>query len=299
MESIRKPLIIGHRGAAGLAPENTLAAFARAIDLGVDGVELDVQLSADGEVVVHHDFCLKPEIARDSDGQWIRQDEGRWIKNLTLSQLRSYDVGRLKPGTEYEKRYPEQEPAEGSTIPLLKEVIALLKEKAPPELTLWIEIKTSPVKPELSPPPESVAEKVVSVVRSERFVQRSRILSFDWRALAITQERIPEIPVIFLTEFNQFQDPKHPAIQLWTAGVVPSDHDNSPPRIIRAAGGLYWAGEYRDLTAARVREAHEQGVSVYAWTADIEQDMVGLINNGVDGIITNRPDRLISVMANR
>ena len=88
-----KPLIIGHRGAAGLAPENTLAAFARACELGVDGIELDVLVSADGELVVHHDFRLKPEIARTADGNWISSASPPAVKDLTVAQLKTYDVG--------------------------------------------------------------------------------------------------------------------------------------------------------------------------------------------------------------
>jgi hypothetical protein len=70
--------IIGHRGAAGLAPENTLAAFTKAMDLGVDGLEMDVLLCADGEIVVHHDFGLKPEIARTPGGKWCAGSDGKW-----------------------------------------------------------------------------------------------------------------------------------------------------------------------------------------------------------------------------
>jgi glycerophosphoryl diester phosphodiesterase len=105
-----KPLIIGHRGAAGLAPENTLAAFARACDLGVDGIELDVLVSSDGKLVVHHDFKLKPEIARLADGTWISSASPAAVGDLTVAQLKTCDVGRLQPKTSYAGRYPEQAP---------------------------------------------------------------------------------------------------------------------------------------------------------------------------------------------
>ncbi|TFG40094.1 MAG: hypothetical protein E4H48_08100, partial [Syntrophobacterales bacterium] len=80
--------IVGHRGAAGLAPENTLAAFKRACALGVDAIELDVLVSVDGELVVHHDFRLRPEIARTADGAWIASGSPPAIKDLSLAQLK-------------------------------------------------------------------------------------------------------------------------------------------------------------------------------------------------------------------
>ncbi|MCU0594609.1 MAG: glycerophosphodiester phosphodiesterase, partial [Desulfobacterota bacterium] len=148
-----KPLIIGHRGAAGLAPENTLAAFARACELGIDGIELDVLVSADGELVVHHDFRLKPEIARTADGTWIPSASPPAVKDLTLAQLKTYDVGRLQSKTSYAGRYPEQTPVDGERIPSFKEVIQLFKKSCSASTRLFVEIKTSPDEPALSPPP--------------------------------------------------------------------------------------------------------------------------------------------------
>src|SRR5512134_631722 len=103
-----KPLIFGHRGAAGLMPENTLAGFAGACELGIDGIELDVLVSADGELVVHHDFKLKPEIARLANGTWISSASPPLVRDLTVAQLKTYDIGRLQPKTSYAGRYPKQ-----------------------------------------------------------------------------------------------------------------------------------------------------------------------------------------------
>ena len=90
--SAKKIYMIGHRGAAGLAPENTLAAFAMACAIGVDAFELDVLFTADKKIVVHHDFSLKPEITRTAEGKWLQEDTRPVIKNLKLAELRTYDV---------------------------------------------------------------------------------------------------------------------------------------------------------------------------------------------------------------
>ncbi len=116
--------IIGHRGAAGLAPENTLAAFKKACEIGVDAIELDVLLTADDNIVVHHDYTLNPEMTRTPDGEWL-DHPGPAIKESTLAKLKAYDVGRLKPGTRYSRRYTEQQPVDGERIPTLGEVISL------------------------------------------------------------------------------------------------------------------------------------------------------------------------------
>src|SRR5438874_13628725 len=95
-----RPLIIGHRGARGLYPENTLDGFSRAMGLGVEAVELDVAISADGVPVVTHDLRLNPDIVRDANGGWL-DPPTPCVRDLSFEQLRAYDVGRLRPGSAY------------------------------------------------------------------------------------------------------------------------------------------------------------------------------------------------------
>jgi glycerophosphoryl diester phosphodiesterase len=291
--------LIGHRGAAGLAPENTLAAFSRALEIGVDGVELDVQLSADGIAVVHHDFRLNPDITRTAAGEWLESGDRLPIKELTLAELKGYDVGRLKPDTTYANRYPEQKPADGERIPTLQEVILLLKGGGDDQTLLWIEIKTSPEEPEVSQPPEPVADEVVTILREEAFLDRARILSFDWRALVHVQRTAPEIPTAYLspigTRWISFR-PGEPGLAQWTAGIDVGEFEGSIPRAVEAAGGQYWAPNHMTITPDLVHEAHQLGLKVIVWTPDSRQQMQGLMKMGVDGIMTNRPDILKSVM---
>jgi glycerophosphoryl diester phosphodiesterase len=290
-------MIVGHRGAAGLAPENTLTAFALAAELGIDAIELDVLLTADGELVVHHDFRLNPETTRLPDGSGVGNSQRLPIKDLTVDQLKKYTVGRIDPGARYEKRYPSQQPADGESIPTLREVIALLRQKAAPDLELWIEIKTSPEAPELTPPVHTVADAVAQVVLSEKFVPRTRILSFDWRALARIQKTAPDIPTVYLTSrYKQFK-PLNRAVTLsWTAGIDPADFGGSVPRMIKAAGGRYWGAKHTQISAKQIQESHDLGIAVYVWTVDAVSDMHRLLQLGVDGIVTNRPDRLQSLL---
>jgi glycerophosphoryl diester phosphodiesterase len=293
--------IVGHRGAAGLKPENTLAAFREACELGVDAVELDVFLTVDNTTVVHHDYTLKPETTRTADGEWLSRS-GLAIKDLTLAQLKKYDVGRLKPNTRYSRRYPDQKPADGQRIPSLGEVISLIETKCDPANQLWVEIKTNPEKPNLTPAPELVVDAVVLLLRGQDFARRARILSFDWRALAHVQKIAPEMPVVYLSHvgrrFNTIK-PGQPGASPWMAGLDIDDFNGSIPRAVKAAGGKNWAPHYKYLTSALLDEAHQLGLEVYVWTVDSRSDMVRLIEMGVDGIITNRPDILKSVVGSR
>ncbi len=146
---MRNISVIGHRGAAGLAPENTLSGFCLAWQLGVDAVELDVHLTADGEIIVHHEYCLNPETTRTHPCRWLNCSTPPPIKDLTLDKLKVYDVGRLKPGTTYAHLYPMQKPVDCECIPTLHEVIATSKTIRNGNSQFWIEIKTSPEKPVL------------------------------------------------------------------------------------------------------------------------------------------------------
>ena len=295
-----KPVrVVGHRGAAGLAPENTLAAFARALDTGVDGIEMDVHLSADGQLVVHHDFRISPDIARGADGSWLK-GEGPIIRQLTLAEIKAFDVGRLNPASRYAVRYPEQTPSDGERIPTLSEVLALLQKRGDASTRLWIEIKTSPVAPDVTSAPQAVADALVDALRAGAVAHRSRIMSFDWRALSRTQAIAPEIPTVYLSTTTGRSDTiqaGRPGASPWLAGLDIDDFQGSIPRAVAAAGGRCWAPRYNQLTHRQLAEAQALGLEVYVWTPDRKADLQRLFGMGVEGIITNRPDILRTIVS--
>ena len=297
-----KPLVIGHRGAAGLLPENTLAAFKRACEIGVDAVELDVLVSADGEMVVHHDFKLRPEIARSADGAWVTSGSQPAVKDLTLAQLKTYDVGRLQPKTSYAARFPEQTPVDGERIPTFKETIDLFKKSCSPSTRLFVEIKTSPEEPELALPPEAVSDRVVKMVRDEGIAERTWILSFDWRNLVHIQKTAPELATVYLTivgpGLNNLK-PNQPGASPWMAGLDIDDFNGSAPRAVKAAGGRVWSPFYKNLTPETLAEARQLGLLVSVWTPDSPDDLKKLIEMKVDAITTNRPDVLKRLIADK
>jgi glycerophosphoryl diester phosphodiesterase len=291
--------LVGHRGAAGLAPENTLAGFKQAIALGVDAIELDVHLSADGVVVVHHDFTLKPEIARLPDGRWLDIWSQSVIREMTWEALQTYDVGRIDPMSRYARRYPRQTPVDGEKIPTLEQVIKLVRHRGSPGTEIWIEIKTSPEKKAASSRPEDVAHAVIALLRRTHFLQQAKILSFDWRALAVVQQAAPDVDTVYLSTTaigsNTIQSGRS-GPSPWTAGFNIDRFHGSIPLLVQAAGGRYWAPRYNQITQKQVQEAHNIGIQVFVWTPDTEMDLQRCIRMGVDGIITNRPDLLKSLL---
>ena len=289
----KKVLVIGHRGAAGLYPENTLTGFERALDIGVDGIELDVLTTADGVLCIHHDYRLKPEIARISD-KWLDRKSNIPIKSKTFEELQIYDVGRLKRYTKYAGKYPDQKPIDGERIPALREVIALMKQRKTNNAKLWIEIKTSPEQPDMTPPPEVVVKKVLEVIDDENFESRVLVLSFDWRNLALVQKMAPQIPTAHVAATKKRLDNikrGQPGPSPWTAGIDVDDYKGSVPHSIHAAGGKIWVAWGRTLTKRKVRTAHELGLKVFVWTIDSKRDIKEILKKDVSRNVTNRPDR--------
>lgn len=296
----KKPLVVGHRGAAGLLPENTLAAFKRGCELGVDAIELDVLVSADGQMVVYHDYKLNPENARSADGAWVSSGSRVAIKDLTLAQLKSYDIGRLQPKTSYSAQFPEMTAVDGERIPTFKEVIDLFKKSCNPSTRLFVEIKNSPEEPELAPPPEVISDRIVKMVRDEGIATRTSITAFDWRNLVRIQQTAPEIATVYNTiDIPNMSNlkPNQPGASPWLAGLDIDDFNGSAPRAIKAAGGRIWHVYFKNLTPENLAEARQLGVLVYVWTPDNPDDLRKLIEMKVDAITTNRPDVLKKILA--
>lgn len=289
--------IEGHRGARGLLPENTLPAFARALDLGVDVLEMDLALTADDVVVVAHDPLLNPALARGADGRWLVEPTPA-IRALTLDQLRQFDVGRIDPSSPYAARFREQRPVDGTRIPTLAEVVELVRERGSP-VRFDIEIKTDPRHPERTAPFDHFARRVVETVHALGIADRTVIQSFDWRALAAVQALDANLPTACLTsESRTFDNLERgrPGASPWLGGL---DADNfaSVPELVAAAGCRIWSARWQDVRPADVTRAHTLGLRVLVWTPNEVADIEAAVALGVDGVITDYPDRALALRA--
>jgi glycerophosphoryl diester phosphodiesterase len=282
----------GHRGARGLLPENTLPAYQAALRIGVSTLELDVGISSDGVVVVSHDRALNPEITRDAQGQWIAAPV--LVHSLTFEALQSFDVGRINPASAYAKRFPQQTPLDDTRMPALAEVFEAFQAST---LHFNIETKISPDHPDETVSPEVFVDKLLGVVHAHNMAQRVIIQSFDWRTLALVQQQAPGLRTACLTAQQAWTDnitPK-PGRPRWTGAVATHDHADVPS-MVAAAGGNIWSPYFGDLTVALVTQAQALGLRVIPWTVNTATDLDSMIELGVDGLISDYPDRVVATL---
>jgi glycerophosphoryl diester phosphodiesterase len=244
--------------------------------------------------VVAHDRRLNPDIARGTDGRWL-VGRTRTIRELSFHELTRYDVGRTRPGSEYSSRFPVQRRMDGVRIPKLEDVFELARRAHNDEVRFNVETKLSPLAPDETAGPEEFARAVIQVVRASHVERRTTIQSFDWRTLALVQREAPEIATAYLTSDAENVRDVGAGASPWTNGIRFADH-GSVPKMVKAAGGGIWSPNYRDLTEALLKEAKGLGLQVLPWTVNDPPDMERLIDWGVDGIITDYPDRLRDVM---
>jgi glycerophosphoryl diester phosphodiesterase len=290
----------GHRGARGLAPENTVAAFRRALEIGVTTIETDMGVTKDDVVVISHNPSLNPDLVRDPDGHWLASP-GQPIRSLIFAELRRYDVGRIDPKSAYARQFPNQRAVDGERLPKLSELFDLAKASGKP-VRFNIETKITPTSGADTPDPATFARLVVAAVRAANVVARVTVQSFEWRTLIEVKRIAPEIETSCLTiqtKDNDTVTSPDGGPSPWHAGLDPRDHGGSLPALVKAAGCGTWSMFWRNLTPKDLAAAHALGLKVLPWTVNERGDMRSLIDLGVDGIITDYPDRLREVMAEK
>lgn len=262
----------GHRGTRGNLPENTLPAFQRALEIGVDTLELDCGITKDGVVVIHHDRRLNPDVARGPDGKWVTAPAPT-VYSLTFDELQRYDVGRIRPGSEYAKRFPNQKPVDGTRIPKLSGLFSMAKSA---RVRFNIETKLLPTHPDETVGPEAFARALIAEFRKAGMTKRAVIQSFDYRTLKIVEKEAPEIETVYLTEA-----------------------EDSDPAKVAALGAKIWSPDAKAMTPAKVAQAKQLGMRIVVWTANQPHEIDAMIDLGVDGIISDYPERVIEVLKKR
>ncbi|MEP7301001.1 MAG: glycerophosphodiester phosphodiesterase [Caldimonas sp.] len=285
----------GHRGTRGNAPENTLAAFEKALAIGVSTLEMDAAITADGVVVVAHDPALNPALTRDAEGRWLKE-RGPLIRNLTLAQLQAYDVGRLDPTSDYGRQFATQVARDGERLPTLAAVFARIKALGADDVRFDIETKVSPTAPGDTLEPEPFVRALLAVVREAGMTRRVMIQSFDWRTLKLVQQLEPGMDTVYLSVRSRSADTLSGGT--WTAGLLLRDYA-SPGHMVKAAGGTIWSPNHASLSREDLKSAQQIGLKVIPWTVNDVDVADRLIEWGVDGLISDYPDRIRTVMARR
>src|SRR6201747_873862 len=190
--------IEAHRGGRALFPENTLPSFANALTMGVTTLELDIGVTKDGAIVVSHERGLNPDLARKPDGVYVAAPGTPFIQ-LSLAEIKTYDVGQIRPGSAYAAQFPDQHAVPGTRIPTLKEVLALVRKSGDRHVRLNIETKIDPNHPDQSPDPQRFVTLLLDLLAAEKFSDRVMVQSFDWRTLLLVERFAPAIPTVYLT----------------------------------------------------------------------------------------------------
>ena len=263
----------GHRGCRGLMPENTILAMLRAVDLGVTTLELDVVITADGKVICSHEPFFNHEITTKPDGSSVDPSEERSLNlyKMTYDQVKTYDVG-LKP----HPRFPEQEKIRASK-PLLEELIddveSYIKLREHKRVWYNIETKTLPQTDNLfHPSPEIFVEALMGVLHKKKVAGRVIIQSFDYRTLRYLHQHYPKMKTSALVEESDRRSLDSHVADLGFTPDVYSPH-------------------YSLVTPELVKECHGRKIRLVVWTVNDPSLMKKFREMGVDGIISDYPDR--------
>lgn len=295
-----------HRGGRDARPENTLAAFAYAMNLGVSTLEMDMQLTKDGYLIISHNSKLEPHLAKDANGNYIKDGQQPDMRAMTLREIKLYDVGTMNPaaGDYYEGHGRTQLSVPGVHVPTLDEVFELAIAYGNKDVKFNIETKSyaDPVDP-LNPSPQYFVKKVMEVVKKYHMEERVTIQSFDWRTLQEVRKVDKNITIVALTCEQEswgsdglYRQVGKPGASPWMGGL---DIDTFNGDYVKAAKSInadvispYW----EELTPNLVLEAHALGMKVVPWTVNNQAAMEKLIAMGVDGMISDKPELLRNLL---
>ncbi|WP_405606727.1 glycerophosphodiester phosphodiesterase family protein [Polaribacter sp. Asnod1-A03] len=261
----------GHRGARGLSPENTIQAFEKALDLGVNTLELDVVISKDNKVVVSHEPWLNDEVTLDAKGNKITKEDAKafnMYKNK-YKKIKSYDVGSIG-----NPKFLEQK-KEKAYKPLLSEVITFSEAKND-EIRYNIEIKSTPndEKNGFQPSVAEFSDLVIAQLKEAKLpLEKITVQSFDPRVLEYIHKTYPEFTLAFLTYQNDFET------NMKMLSFMPKVY--SPFYIL--------------LNRKEVEIIHNNNMKIIPWTVNKKEEMVDLLKMGVDGIITDYPNIAVPI----
>lgn len=261
----------GHRGARGLKPENTIPAFLTALNYGVTTVEMDLAVTKDKQLVLSHEPWMSSDICLDADGNSIAEkDEKKFnIYEMTYDEVRKFDCGSMG-----NSKFPEQEKMRISK-PLLKDVIVAIEDHIKSytryEVDYNIEIKSSPGGDnKFHPSPEEFSDLVYNLLDEYLPMERVVIQSFDFRVLKYWHKKYPAVRLAALVENTRSIDSNLRAL-----GFNPS----------------VYSPHYKLLTKQKVNYLHNKKIRVIPWTVNEDSDMLSMKAMGVDGFITDYPDR--------
>ena len=286
--------IVGHRGARGLFPENSMVGFENILKMGVTLIELDVVFSKDKTPIITHDHTINSSTSRDVDGEFV--NENIKVSSLTVEQIKNYEIGRLDLDSDYGRRFPEQAQLDGIYMPTLQELFEKMQQPEFEQMRLMVEIKSEPNY--LSQDRENIASLVIKQIREANLSNKVLLHSFDWLLLSEFKKKDPKITTSFLTKKGyQNESENYYPSQVFMQDAA--GYSNSVPEKISALGGSVWCPYFKDITRDRLLSARENNLIVVVWTLNELDDIDAMIELGVDAIVTDYPLRVMSALIAR
>lgn len=290
-----------HRGGRDARAENTLYAFQYALERGATTIECDMQITSDGVLVLSHNPILNPDFTRDEDGNYVEANT-HIINRMTLDELRRFDVGHIRKGTDYYEQHGRTQIVADARIPTVRDLFELVRDSGRDHVRMSIEAKAY-ADPALGlvfecrNSPRGLLEPFDDLVREFGFEDRVLLQSFDWDFLTYMIRLNPRVRTVALyCEEPASCEPADHTLWLdrrkaspWLGGLNIHDFDDDPVRAAHALGIDYVSPYYEEVDENVVDEAHALGMGVIPWTVNDPQAIGDLYDMGVDGIISDRP----------
>ena len=298
-----------HRGGRDARPENTLPAFAYALAIGVTTLEMDMQITDDGVIVIRHNKDIPWYMAKNAWGRFLTADEQPDIRFWRLEDLKTFDIGAMSPDAPFgywDAHGKTQKQVPDTKLCTLEEVFMLVKTWGNDKVYLNIETKSYPyaVNP-ANPDPAVFVKKFYHLVKKHNMQERVFLQSFDWRTLVEMKKLDPRIPTVALTgnqpawntegDEGDYQWPDRKEPSPWMAGLDIKDFGGDVVKAAHAIDADVITPYHTELTKEMIDEAHSFGMRVVPYTVNDPSRMRELIKMGVDGIITDRPATLRTI----
>ena len=292
-----------HRGGRDARPENTLYSFAYAMEMGVTTLEMDMQMTKDGRIVISHNPVMSTNIAKGPDGQYVKG--GMYdIRTMTLAEVQQFDIGTMNPaaGDYYEGHGKTQISAPGAKMPTLEDVFELANSYGNDKVIFNIETKSyaDPLDPgyKNNPDPVTFVKTVNDIVQKYNMEDRVTLQSFDWRTLTTMKKINPNITLVALTSeqeswgrqegcYLKIYDKKNASP--WLGGLNINDFNGDYVKAAHAIGADIISPYWEEVSPQLVTEAHTLGMKIVPWTVNSPKAMSMLIDMGVDGLISDKP----------
>lgn len=300
-----------HRGGRAARPENTLIAFAYAMELGVTTLEMDMQMTKDGRIVISHNPVMNPNLAKGPDGNFVPANKYD-IRTMTLAEVRTFNLGAMNPkaGGYFETHGKTQISVADTKMPTLEEVFELANTYGNDKILFNIETKSyaDPANPGYinNPDPAVFVKAVYEIVKKYNMQDRVMLQSFDWRTLREMKKLDPNITLVALTceqpswgADGMYRQIGKAGISPWMAGIDIKKYNGNFVKAAKEIGADIVSPYWEELSNELVTEAHELGMKVVPWTVNDPKKMNMLIDMGVDGMISDRPWLLREVLIKR